>query len=98
MRSSVDFPQPARTDDADEFARRDPQVDVVERDHAALAAHILPAQARRSRPPRRAARPAIRVVLRRPISLSGSPASLLSLFSQLERPELADAHNRHSSN
>ena len=38
------LPAARRTDDADELARRDVQIDVVERHHAALAAHELLAQ------------------------------------------------------
>ena len=37
MRSKVDLPQPDRADDADELARRDAQIDVVERDERAGA-------------------------------------------------------------
>ena len=44
MRSSVDFPQPDGTDDADELARRDAQADAVERQHAARTAQVLLAQ------------------------------------------------------
>ena len=45
------LPAARRTDDTDELARRDVQIDVVERHHAALAAHELLAQSDECRPP-----------------------------------------------
>ena len=88
MRSSVDFPQP----DGPTMQTNSPgaiaQIDVVERHHAALAAHDTPCAVRRCRSPRRAAQRPLIVSPRRDASRQRQPASVLSLFSSTNGPSL----------